>query len=242
MELSGNTILITGGTSGIGLELGRALLGRGNTVILLGRNREKLRTLRADGFETLACDLGEATEVEQATVALQNRYPGLNMLFNNAGVQFNYDFAEAIISPERISAEIQVNLSGQLLLTQLVLPLLMAQPNAYIVNTTSGLGAFPKSDALVYSASKAGLRNFTTGLRYRLKGTMVRVMEFIPPVTDTGMTRGREEQKMSAEILVHTILPQLEKERRILTVPKMRLFLWISFLFPGLAHKILSKS
>ena len=239
MKLKDNTILITGGTSGIGLELGRALLVLRNTVILLGRNREKLRLLRAEGFETLACDLGEPSEVEQATVALQNRFPELNVVFNNAGVQYNYLFTEAIVAPDRIARELQVNLSGQLQLTQLLIPQLMAQPKAYIVNTTSGLGAFPKSDALTYSASKAGLRNFTTGLRYALKASNIRVMELIPPVTDTGMTRGREEEKMPADRFVARILPQLRKERRILTVPKMRFFLWISFLFPGLAFRIL---
>ncbi|MEZ5083790.1 MAG: SDR family NAD(P)-dependent oxidoreductase [Bacteroidales bacterium] len=126
-------------------------------------------------------------------------------------------------------------------MTQLLIPQLNNSQKSLIVNTTSGLGAFPKEDGLVYSASKAAMRNFTIGLRYSLKNTPINVLEFIPPVTDTGMTDGRTESKMSAKELVERIIPQLEKERKILTVSKMRIFLLIAFLFPPLAYKILSR-
>ena len=135
----------------------------------------------------------------------------------------------------------EINVTGQLILTQLLIPVLSAAPKAYIINTTSGLGIFPKNDGIVYSAGKAAMRNFTKGLRYALKSTPIKVLEFIPPVTDTGMTRKRNEKKMSAEVLVKKIIPQLKKEKKIMTVPTIRMFLWIAFLFPGLANKILSK-
>lgn len=241
MELTDNTILVTGGTSGIGRALGNKLLELGNTVILLGRNKEKLAAAGKSGFRTIACDLGVQEEVEQAALHIQNHYPQLNMLFNNAGVQYNYDFKEGIIPLDRIAGEVSVNLTGQLLLTQLLIPLLSNAERSLIVNTTSGLGAFPKQNGLVYSASKAGMRNFTTGLRYSLKGTSVRVLELLPPVTDTGMTKGRTEDKMSPGKLVERILPQLRRERKVMTVRKMRVFLWIAFLFPSLAHKISSR-
>lgn len=141
----------------------------------------------------------------------------------------------------KIHQEISINLTGQVMFTQLLIPSLMQAPKAFIINTTSGLSAFPKKDGLVYSASKAGLRNFTLGLRYSLQSTNIKVLEFIPPVTDTHMTQGRNESKMSVEDLVNHIIPQLKKERKTLTIRKMRLFLWIVFLFPGLANKILSK-
>ncbi len=242
MKLANNTILITGGTSGIGLTLGRTLLKRNNTVILLGRDKTKLAQAEKEGFKAITCDLSKQEEIESAALTIQNHFPQINMLFNNAGVQCNYDFTGSLIPIDKISQEININLTGQLILTQLLIPFLANAQKAVIVNTTSGLGAFPKVDGLVYSASKAAMRNFTTGLRYSLKNTSIRVLEFIPPVTDTAMTRGREEQKMSVDKVVRTILPQLQKEKKILTIPKIRLFLWIAFLFPSLAHKILSKS
>ena len=241
MQLTHNTILITGGTSGIGLELGKRLLEQNNTVILLGRNEAKLAEAAKNGFVTIRCDLTKQEDIEAASVLVQNKFPGLNMLFNNAGVQYNYDFVDEVTPAVKIAQEIAINLTGQIMLTQLLIPVLAQNERAVIVNTSSGLGAFPKADGLVYSASKAAMRNFTTGLRFALKEKDIRVLEFIPPVTDTGMTAGREEQKMSAEALVAQVLPQLRKGRRILTVAKMRMFLWIAFLFPGLANRILTK-
>lgn len=242
MKLTNNTILITGGTSGIGLTLGRALLIRNNTVILLGRDQSKLALAEKEGFKTILCDLGRQEDIDSAVFFIHNHYPQVNMLFNNAGVQCNYDFTSSVIQIKKISQEININLTGQLILTQLLIPILAKAPKAVIVNTTSGLGIFPKVDGLVYSAGKAAMRNFTTGLRYGLKNTSIRVLELIPPVTDTPMTKGRKTKKMSAAVLVDTILPQLQKEKEILTIPKIRLFFWIAFLFPSLAHKILSKS
>lgn len=241
MKLTDNTILITGGTSGIGLTLGKELLQLGNTVILLGRDKEKLAEAKKQGFKIIACDLVKQEEIENAALLIQNKYQHINMLFNNAGVQFNYDFTENVIPLEKIAQEVNINVTGQFILTQLLIPLLSNNENPFIINTTSGLGAFPKDDGLVYSATKSAMRNFTVGLRYALKNTSIKVLEFIPPVTDTAMTKGRNEAKMSSAELVKQIIPQLQKERKILTVRKMRMFLWIAFLFPGLAHKILSK-
>jgi short-subunit dehydrogenase involved in D-alanine esterification of teichoic acids len=242
MKLTGNTVLITGGTSGIGLALAKALLELDNQVILMGRNKKKLKDLKKLGFEVVTCDLNQQQEIEEASIYIQNNYPQLNMLFNNAGVQYNYDFTENVIPLDKITHEINVNVSGQMILTQLLIPLIANNNNAYIINTTSGLGGFPKSDALVYSASKAAMRNFTLGLRYSLKQRSIRVLEFIPPVTDTGMTAERDENKMPVEKLISHIIPQLRRDKKILTIPSMRVFLWIAFYFPSLANKILSKS
>lgn len=239
MKLSDNTILITGGTSGIGLALAKALKAQ-NQVIVMGRNLEKLNQLKNQGFDVIQCDLKELHEIERACVEIQNRFPTLNLLFNNAGIQHNYDFTEAVMPLDKISEEIVVNVTGQIILTQLLIPVLSNNQDAFIINTTSGLGAFPKTEGLVYSASKAAMRNFTTGLRFALKNQAIKVLEFIPPVTDTAMTAGRNEVKISAEKLVEQILPQLQKERKRVTIAKMRVFLWIAFLFPKLAHKILS--
>lgn len=240
MKLTDNTILITGGTSGIGLELGKRLL-KDNKVILLGRNKETLNELKKIGFETIACDLTDRNDIDNALTVIEDMYPDLNVLFNNAGVQNNYLFTETPIPLSRIGDEVNINLSGQMVLTNLLMPVLTTQTRSFIINTTSALGAFPKPDALVYSASKAGMRNFTKGLRYAFKKMGVTVMEFIPPVTATNMTKHREEDKMGVEELVDKILPQIKDDRKILTTKKVRLFLVIAFLFPKLANKILSK-
>lgn len=240
MKITNKRILITGGTSGIGLILGRKLKKQNNEVILMGTHPEKLLTLRREGFTTLSCDLSDPAHIENSIVEVQNKYHHIDILFNNAGVQYNFDLTGQGYPLEKIQKEIAINVTGQIILTQLLLPLLHQSTDPKIILTTSGLGAFPKQDGLNYSATKAAMRNFTIGLRYALKNTHIQVYEFIPPVTDTGMTSARSEGKMSPEVLVDQIIPQLERGRKVLTVRKMRLFLWIAFLFPGIAHKIIS--
>lgn len=241
MNLSGNTILITGGTSGIGLELGKSLLAKNNKVIMLGRNKEKLEELKSQGFETIACDLTKQLEIEETVRLIEQKYEHLNILINNAGIQYNYLFPERAIPFKSIEEEIGINVIGQMIFTQLLIPILIAKPKAFIINTTSALGAFPKKDALVYSASKAAMRNFTQGLSISLKNTSIKIMEFIPPVTATNMTQERAGKKMSTKELISKIIPQMQNEKRLLTTTPIRAFLWIAFLFPGIAEKILSK-
>lgn len=241
MKISNKTILITGGTSGIGYILGKELLVKKNTVILLGRNEDRLKALEGEGFQTIACDISRQEDLERAVLKIENHYPGLEILFNNAGVQYNYLITDMVIPMTKIRDEIEINLTGQIMLTHLLIPVLARNADSMIVNTTSGLGAFPKNDGLVYSASKAGMRSFTTGLKYALRDTNIGVAEFIPPVTDTNMTAGRVENKMSPEKLVKIIIPQLENGKSLVTTLQMRLFLWISFIFPGVAYKLLSK-
>ena len=169
MKLVNNTVLITGGTSGIGLELGRKLLKLGNKVILLGRSKARLKQVEKEGFYTISCDLERENDIESAVVRIKKEFSDINILFNNAGIQHNYLFSKEFVSPEKIRKEISTNVTGQMILTNALIPILSKKEKAMIINTTSGLGAFPKVDGLVYSASKAAMRNFTLGLKYALK-------------------------------------------------------------------------
>ncbi len=240
MQLTNKTILITGGTSGIGKVLANTLKDV-NTVLVTGTNDEKLNTMASEGFHTFRCDLSQTDQIEELVMAINAKFDRIDILFNNAGIQYNYDFRDAVIPVSKIGHEIHVNVTGQLILTNQLLPLLCASENGMIVNTTSGLSRFPKVDGLVYSVSKAAMRSFTIGLDYFLREYNIKVIEFIPPVTATHMTSGRDEKKMSPEELVKQILPQIEKGRSIVTTRQMRFFIFISKHFPSLAHKILSK-
>ena len=239
MQFNDRTIVITGGTSGIGQCLARTLRDRRNEVIVLGRAGERLDRMAEEGFATVPCDLGDPSSIENAAHQLAQRWSRVDVLFNNAGVQYNYDLTSEVLPVGRIHREIDIDLSGQILFTQLMLPLLSRSDCAMIVNTTSGLGAYPKADGLVYSAAKAGMRSFTVGLRNVLRRTPIRVLELIPPVTDTGMTAGRDEQKMDPQAFVDITLPQLERERKIATTGQLRFFLLLTRSIPGLARRIL---
>lgn len=241
MKLTSKTIMITGGTSGIGYALAQFLLKQNNEVIILGSNVEVLDRAKDQGFGTIQCDLTDRCDIEKAVVHIQNEYQDLSVLFNNAGIQQNYLFDDAVMPLDKIAHEINVNITGQITITQLLLPILQTAKESMIVNTTSALGAFPKQNALVYSASKAAMRNFTKGLRFALNKSDIKVIEFIPPVTDTNMTKGRPEKKMPLGQLLKEILPQIENGKSLATTSKVRLFLFISFLSEALAHKIINK-
>ncbi|WP_170110245.1 SDR family oxidoreductase [Flavilitoribacter nigricans] len=237
MKIKNHTVLITGGTSGIGRELARALA-KDNRVIVTGRSEQRLTEARKDGLTAWNCDLTVPRQIEALVVKLEQEFPQLDILINNAGIQFNYNLLETPSSYEKINREITTNLTGTIHLTQLLLPLLSTKPST-IINLTSALGTVPKSDGLVYSAGKAGLRNFTAGLRKVLRNKSVRVLEIIPPVTDTRMTAERGENKMPVDELVRIILRQWERGYQLIAPGKVKFLLLLQRSLPGLADRLI---
>ena len=159
MKTAHHTVLITGGTSGIGLALAKRFLMEGNVVIVTGTNAQKAEAVR-DDLPALNIELADMRD-RQALENLVRRYPNVNILINNAGVQYNYEFADPKIAPEQIATELDINLLSPLHLTKLFLPQLLSHPTAAIINVSSGLGIVPKQSAPVYCASKAALHSFT---------------------------------------------------------------------------------
>jgi uncharacterized oxidoreductase len=187
MKLTGNTILLTGGSAGIGLVLAEELIARGNRVLTCGRREARLKEARQKlpALETLACDIGsEGGRRELAAWAVRTA-PGLNVLINNAGVQHRIDLSRDDESALRGFEEIDINLTAPIHLCQLLLPQLMKQPAAAIVNISSGLAFTPFAAVPVYSATKAALHSFSLSLRYQLRKTSVRVYETAPPLVES---------------------------------------------------------
>jgi len=188
MELGGNTILITGGASGIGSALAERFLQAGSRVVVCGRREEKLREAQArcPGLAIRVCDLAEEGErvalVRWATTA----FPRLNLLINNAGVQRRVQ----LHAPEEwgeTRQEIAINLEAPIHLCRLFIPHLLAQERPAIVNITSGLAFSPLAAVPVYCATKAALRSFTLSLRHQLARTPIRVVEVVPPAVNTDL-------------------------------------------------------
>ncbi|WP_402467522.1 SDR family oxidoreductase [Isoptericola aurantiacus] len=192
MRLQQDTILITGGTSGIGLEMATRLAERGNTVIVTGRSEDRLAEFRRThpSLHALAVEVTDRASVEQLYRAATAEFPGLNILINNAGMMQAIDFATA--SVDHITDEISVNLAGPVLVTQVFLPHLLEQPESAVLNVTSGIAYFPFEKAPLYSASKLGLHSYTQSLRAQLEGTSVAVYELAPPRTTQPMFSGSE--------------------------------------------------
>ena len=199
MKLKGRTILITGGTSGIGLELAKHLLAAGNTVLITGRNSARIQKAQQElpGVHVFRSDASEPSEIGLLHQEVLSKFPTLDVVINNAGVMRNLNLDVA--SPSDITSEIEIDLSGPILLNQLFLPHLKKQNEALIVNVSSGLALIPFTISPVYSAAKAGLHAYTRCLREQMKGTSVRVIELLPPGTETPLFRGEFEQEMKGQ-------------------------------------------
>jgi uncharacterized oxidoreductase len=188
MNLASNTILVTGGASGIGLAMAERFLAAGSKVILCGRRAEKLREAqdKHPEFVTRVCDVEQPVERTELFAWAMSEFPQLNVLVNNAGIQRRVQLA-AQEDWEQTRQEIAINLDAPIHLSRLFLPHLIKQQNPAILNVTSGLSFVPLTNVPVYCATKAALHSFTLSLRHQLAGSGVQVIEVIPPAVDTDL-------------------------------------------------------
>lgn len=197
MNLKGNTILITGGGSGIGRGLAEAFHRQGNMVIISGRRRTVLEETAAanPGIDTIELDTTSQPSIASASAALIEKYPSLNVVINNAGVQRVHDFGSGQpFDHQGAEAEIETNIFGVLRVTEAFLPHLKQQPKASIVNVTSGLAFVPMARYPVYCATKAFVHSFTMALREQLKKSSVQVIELAPPWVATDLDASHRER------------------------------------------------
>jgi uncharacterized oxidoreductase len=208
MILTGNTILITGGGSGIGRGLAEALHKRGNQVIISGRRKSHLEvTTKANpGMVSVELDLQDPRSIASVAKKLIALYPKLNVLINNAGIM-QIDDAASVIDDAVLVSTVNTNLLGTIRVTSAFIEHLKKQPSSTIVYNTSVLGYVPLAIAAVYSATKAALHSYVLSQRYKLKNTAVRVLEIAPPWVQTDlMGSNNEPRAMSlAEFIEETI-------------------------------------
>lgn len=193
MKMTGNTILITGGTSGIGLELARQLC-RNNTVIITGRDATKLGLAKAKlgNVHTIQSDVSDPDAIAALYKKVTEEFPKVNILINNAGIMRKINLHDMTTDLNDITNEIDTNLSGLIRMVKQFLPHLKKQDKAAIVNVSSGLAFIPLAISPVYCATKAALHSFTQSLRVQMKKTNVQVFELAPPATDTTLLTGGE--------------------------------------------------
>lgn len=187
MILSNNTILITGGTSGIGLELAKQLAGLNNKIILTGRDQSKITRIQKDfpQFSIFESDVSDSKAITSLYEKVTKQFPNLNVLINNAGIMRTINVHDKGNDLLDITREIETNLNGPIRMVKQFLPHLKTQSHAAIVNVSSGLAFVPLPMSPVYCATKAGLHSFTLSLRVQLKNTKVKVFELAPPATET---------------------------------------------------------
>jgi uncharacterized oxidoreductase len=233
MKISGNTILITGGATGIGFALAEAFIRQGNEVIVCGRTdgnlalaKEKLPQLH-----TRRCDLSVEKEWENLYNWVSANFADTNVLVNNAGIQRMIDFRRGTSDLFRYRQidgedEIEINLRACVYLTAYFVPGFSRKEEAAIMNVSSGLGFIPMAMVPVYSATKAALHSFSVTLRHQLRNTHIKVFEIIPPTVDTNLDRGarkdrgQQDMGISPAEVAEAALASIEKDEYEIAVGK----------------------
>ncbi|MEO7123424.1 MAG: SDR family NAD(P)-dependent oxidoreductase [Lacisediminihabitans sp.] len=197
MNITGNTILITGGTSGIGLGMARRFYAAGNTVIVAGRRRELLDSISAahPGIVGLPLDVDDPDSIATLRDAVEHDYPELNVLITAAGIMH----PENLLDPAHLStaeATISSNLLGPIRTITAFAPLLEGKPNATIMTVSSGLAFVPLAATPTYNATKSGIHSYSEALRHQLAPAGIQVLELIPPAVQTALM-GQENSKQA---------------------------------------------
>lgn len=212
MQIDKNTILITGGSSGIGEVLAIYLQRAGNTVIVTGRDPEKLKALQAahPQIEAQVCDIRDYGQVEALHDKVADR---VNILINNAAILHEFSFCDNVDLQGQLN-EIDTNLNGMLRMINAFLPALREREHAAIVNVTSALAFVTDAKSPIYSATKAAQHSLSLSLRHQLKDKTVKVFELIPPLTDTPMAAHITDiPKLAPEKLAKAFIDGLARDK-----------------------------
>lgn len=242
MNIDNATIVLTGASSGIGLDLARHLLPRA-TVIGLSRKPPSDDAVSGDPrFVHLPVDLSEPGDVKAAVSRIGRHAPkGIDGLINCAAVQFTPRFIDDDFDPDSIAREITINLTSPIEIISALLPSLGEGAGGFVLNVNSGLGLVPKHESAVYCATKAGLDSFSRGLRAQLAGTNIHVLQTFLPLVDTPMTTGRGSGKLASPEVAQRIIRGIGSGVADHYIGKAKLLRAIHRISPKLAHRIMQK-
>ncbi|MGO4174924.1 SDR family oxidoreductase [Bosea sp. RAF48] len=224
MQMTGNTIFITGGTSGIGRGLAEAFHKLGNKVIVAGRRRALLDevTTANPGIDGIELDIADAADIERVAGRLTQAYPTLNVLINNAGIM-PFDDAGGTIDDATSRKIIDTNLLGPIRLTSALIGHLKAQPRATVIHNTSILAYVPLATTAVYSATKAALHSYALSQRFMLRETGVSVQEIAPPWVDTDLIKkSGDSRAMPLDIFIEKTMAGLATEAAEVIVDEIK--------------------
>jgi uncharacterized oxidoreductase len=216
MNLAHHTLLITGGSSGIGRALAEALHRMGNRVVIAGRRQDALEAVTAanPGMRAMRLDVASAQDIRAFATRVAREIPDLDFLVNNAGIQRPENLLQPSDDFAAIDETVAINLLGPMRLTSVLLPLLLRRPRATILNVSSTLAFLPMTATPAYCATKAGLHSWTQSLRHQLEDTPIEVLELIPPYVQTalGPHHASDPMAMPLDEFVAEVLQLLRTE------------------------------
>jgi uncharacterized oxidoreductase len=243
LKLKDNTILITGGASGIGLELAKTLLRMGNTIIICGRSENKLQMVKNDipQVHTIQCDVSDHKQREKLFFRATSEHPQLNILINNAVIVNYLKIQDKDYSAALVDQEIQTNFIGPVGLIKLFLAHLSSQESSAIINVTTGLVYVPHADMPGYCASKAALHSYTQSLRLQLKDNPIKIKEIMMTAVDTNFHDGGHvpDIAITTKKAVALMLKGLQKSKNEIKIGKVKLLSLLCRMAPDFSlHKV----
>ncbi|PWJ42472.1 SDR family oxidoreductase [Sediminitomix flava] len=245
MKIFNKTILITGGGTGIGLELTKGFLKRNNKVIICGRRLAPLEAVQKDYPEVVIrqCDVSKENDILTLVENLKTEFGGIDVLINNAGKMQPIDYTnyENVISIDQHLSEVDINMSGPIRMTHHFLPQLMEKTEPVIVNVSSALAFLPLASTPVYSATKAALHAWTQSLRWQMRKTKLRVIELMPPMIETDLVDHMEGGvRMSPEKLGKLFFKDLERGKEEIKPGQTKQVRFASKFMSGLVFKLVN--
>jgi len=249
MKLNNRTILLTGGTSGIGHEFTKQLLAKGNKVIITGRDAGRLEEAQSSlpGVDTIQSDVSDPVAIAELYSEVVRRYPGLDMLINNAGAMRKINLLDRSVDLLDITKEVETNLMGPIRMVKQFLSLLSSRSEAAIVNVTSGLAFIPFPISPIYCATKAALHSYTQSLRVQLKNTKIKVIELAPPSIQTPLQKSftavdlKGAPMMKAGDLIRAAIRGIENDHEEILPGFSKVLRMLSRIAPAQAVKLASR-
>jgi len=238
MKLENNTVLVTGGSSGIGLELSKVLIQKGNKVIICGRSNEKLSKakIQEPKLTTYQCDLSNSRECADFSKIISENHPDLNILINNAAIVNKTDFLSTDGIIEMAESEMETNFMAPLRLIHFLNPILQKNNNPAIINITTGLVYTPRADYPFYNATKAALHSFTQVLRKQTENSKIKIVEVMFPAVNTPWHKGKPPKiAIPTYKAVNEMLKGLDKNKKEIRVAGAKMLYMVSRIAPRLA-------
>jgi uncharacterized oxidoreductase len=250
MNLTKNTILITGGSSGIGFQMAKEFLANKNKVIITGRKMDKLNEAKKKlgDVTIIQSDVSNPDSIKELHIQISKDFPDLNVLINNAGVMLSINLQKHNLSASELTKEIDINLKGTIWMNDAFLPLLKKNKNAATVTVSSGLAFVPLPISPIYCSAKAALHSYTLSLRAQLKNTGVKVFELAPPATETELLAdfNQEDMKgiatMKVQAMVADFLKGFSNDKFEICPGQSSQLKFMSRFFPDFILKQMSKA
>jgi uncharacterized oxidoreductase len=241
MNIKNRTVMITGGSSGIGLQMAKSFLAAGAIVMICARAGQQLEQVKRENpaFEIFGCDLSNQQEVKELIEKVGDR---IDIWVNNAGIFQTYNFLNPDKTFDALQAELQLNFVAASLAISELIPYLKDKPEAAIVSITAGMVYVPLVMNPMYNASKAALHSFIVSARMQLKSTNIQIIEIAPPMVATKLTESMEGKKVSPLVIANAVIDAIKNKKESVLVGQVKSLVLMNKFFPKMMLNLLNKN